>query len=184
MSCTCRAEKDWPCPPKAIDFGGRSARVSFSLWIQADFSAGRCRKTSLSVAQSLLLKSANHRPNGLKPESHSKPRHQHTRFQSTFLSVTERETNNTLPSVWRQIWRVAGGESGSPELLGSPRTSPEVPRTSPEVFGDFPGISVTVELNSFLQRFPGSFPNFPGSSPNFPGSSGTSPEVSPFLWEA
>ena len=35
-----------------------------------------------------------------------------------------------------------------------------------------------------IQRFPGSFPNFPGSSPNFPGSSGTSPEVSPFLWEA
>ena len=34
---------------------------------------------------------------------------------------------------WRQIWRVAGRESGSPELLGSPQTSPEVPRTSPEV---------------------------------------------------
>ena len=25
--------------------------------------------------------------------------------------------------TWRQIWRVAGRESGSPELLGSPRTS-------------------------------------------------------------
>ena len=35
---------------------------------------------------------------------------------------------------WRQIWRVAGRESGSPELLGSPRTSPEVPQTSLEVF--------------------------------------------------
>ena len=39
-------------------------------------------------------------------------------------------------SHWRQIWRVTGRESGSPELLGSPRTSPEVPRTSPEVFGE------------------------------------------------
>ena len=37
-------------------------------------------------------------------------------------------------AFWRQICRVAGRESGSPELLGSPRTSPEVPRTSPEVF--------------------------------------------------
>ena len=41
-------------------------------------------------------------------------------------------------SNWRQIWRVAGRESGSPELLGSPRTSPEVPRTSPEVFRRLP----------------------------------------------
>ena len=49
---------------------------------------------------------------------------------------------------WRQIWRVAGRESGSPELLGSPRTSPEVPRTSPEVFRRLPGSSFTVELNS------------------------------------
>ena len=39
---------------------------------------------------------------------------------------------------WRQIWRVAWRESGSPELLGSPRTSPEVPRTSPEVFRRLP----------------------------------------------
>ena len=38
----------------------------------------------------------------------------------------------------RQIWRVAGRESGSPELLGSPPTSPEVPRTSPEVFRRLP----------------------------------------------
>ena len=40
--------------------------------------------------------------------------------------------------TWRQIWRVTGRESGSPELLGSPRTSPEVPRTSPEVFRRLP----------------------------------------------
>ena len=35
-------------------------------------------------------------------------------------------------NYWRQTWRVDGRESGSPELLESPRTSPEVPRTSPE----------------------------------------------------
>ena len=40
--------------------------------------------------------------------------------------------------IWRQIWRVAGRESGCPELLGSPRTSPEVSRTSPESFRRLP----------------------------------------------
>ena len=47
-------------------------------------------------------------------------------------------------------WRVALGESGSPELLGSPRTSPELSRTSPASFflSHFPGSSLTVELNS------------------------------------
>ena len=79
---------------------------------------------------------------------------------------------------WRQIWRVTGRESGSPELLGSSRTSPEVPRTSPEVLGDFPGSSLTVELNS-NPEVPRKFPKLPGSSPNFPGSSGTSPKVKP-----
>ena len=66
----------------------------------------------------------------------------------------------------RQVWRVAGRESGSPELLESPRTSPEVPRTSLRSFGDFPGNSLTVELNT-IQNFPGSFPGFPGSFPDF-----------------
>ena len=52
-----------------------------------------------------------------------------------------------------------------------------------------PGIRALYQASSLwnlaaIQRFPGSFPNFPGSSPNFPGSSRTSPEVSPFLWEA
>ena len=79
------------------------------------------------------------------------------------------------PSTWRQIWRVAGGESGSPELLGSPRTSPEVPRTSPEVFGDFPGSSLTVELNSNPEvprkfpKLPRKFPNLPRKFRDFPG---------------
>ena len=76
---------------------------------------------------------------------------------------------------WRQIWRVAGRESGSPELLGSPRTSPEVPRTSPEVFGDFPGSSLAVELHSNPEvprkfpKLPRKFPKLPGKFQDFPG---------------
>ena len=73
---------------------------------------------------------------------------------------------------WRQTWRVAGRESGSPELLESPRTSPEVPRTSPEVFGDFPGSSLTVELNSnpeVPRKFPRLPRKFPGLPRKFPG---------------
>ena len=69
---------------------------------------------------------------------------------------------------WRQIWRVTGRESGFPELLGSPRTSPEVPRTSPEVFGDFPGSSLTVELNS-NPEVPRKFPKLPRKFRDFPG---------------
>ena len=55
----------------------------------------------------------------------------------------------------------------SPEVPGLPQKFPGLPR---KFFGDFPGSSLTVELNS-IQRFPGSFPDFPGSSPDFPGSS-------------
>ena len=68
---------------------------------------------------------------------------------------------------WRNIWRVAGKESGCPELLGRPRTSPEVPRTSPEVFGDFPGSSLTVELNS-NPEVPRKFPKLPRKFPKLP----------------
>ena len=63
-----------------------------------------------------------------------------------------------------------GGSQAPPsfwETPGLPRKFPELPR---KFFGDFPGRSLTVELNS-NQRFPGSFPDFPGSSPDFPGSS-------------
>ena len=89
----------------------------------------------------------------------------------------------TLSIHWRQIWRVAGRESGSPELLGSPWTSPEVPRTSPEVFGDFPGSSLTVELNS-NPKLPRKFPKLPRKFPELPRKFRDFPEVSPFLWEA
>ena len=74
--------------------------------------------------------------------------------------------SQALPSFW--------------EVPGLPRKFPELPRkfsaTSPEV--------LSLWNLTAIQGFPGSFPGFPGSSPNFPGSSGTSPEVSPFLWEA
>ena len=91
--------------------------------------------------------------------------------------------------TWRQIWRVASRDSGSPELLGSSRTSPEVPQTSPENFGDFPGGSLTVELNSNpevprkLPKLPRTFPkpaqkfrDFPGGQPLSLGSLTPSPE--------
>ena len=90
-------------------------------------------------------------------------------------SLTVSKKAPTVSKNWRQIWRVAGRESGSPELLGSPRTSPEVPRTSPEVFGDFPGSSLTVELNSnpeVLRKFPKlprKFPKLPRKFRDFPG---------------
>ena len=80
-----------------------------------------------------------------------------------------------MTNTWRQSWRVAGRESGSPELLGSPRTSPEVPRTSPEVFGDFPGSSLTVELTGNPEvprkfpKLPRKFPKLPRKFRDFPG---------------
>ena len=40
---------------------------------------------------------------------------------------------NFVHFLLETIWRVVLTESGSPELLDSPRTSPEVPQTSPEV---------------------------------------------------
>ena len=79
--------------------------------------------------------------------------------------------------TWRQIWRVAGRESGYPELLGSPRTSPEVPQTSPEVFRRLPR---KFSHCGTLQQSRGS-PEVSQTSPEVPR---TSPEVSPFLWEA
>ena len=51
----------------------------------------------------------------------------------TFKRSPGGEIRKKCEKSWREIWRVAGRESGSPELLESPRTSPGVPRTSPEV---------------------------------------------------
>ena len=85
---------------------------------------------------------------------------------------------------WRQIWRVAWSESGSPELLGSPRTSPEVPRTSPEFFGDLPrkfSHCGTYQQSRGSLEVSQTSPEVPRTSPEVPE---TSPEVSPFPWEA
>ena len=78
---------------------------------------------------------------------------------------------------------IAVGSQAPPsfwEVAGLPQKVPELSRkfsaTSPE--------ALSLWNLTAIQRFPGSSPNFPGSSLNFPGSSGTSPEVSPFLWEA
>ena len=87
---------------------------------------------------------------------------------------------NRRNRIWRQIWRVAGRESDSPELLGS---FPDFPGTSPNFPGSFSATSPEV-LSLWnlpaIQGFPGSFPDFPGTSPDFPEVSWTSPEVSPF----
>ena len=82
--------------------------------------------------------------------------------------------------IWRQIWRVAGRESDSPELLGSPRTSPEVPQTSPEVFrrlprkfshcGAYQQSRGSPEVSQTSPDFPGRFPDFPGGQPLSLGS--------------
>ena len=48
-------------------------------------------------------------------------------------SLTPSGDSQEVPLNRRQIWRVAGRESGSPDLLESPWTSPGLPRTSPEV---------------------------------------------------
>ena len=67
-----------------------------------------------------------------------------------------------------------GGSQAPPsfwKVPGLPRKFPQLPR---KFFGDFPGSSLTVELNSNpgvprkLPRLPRKFPNFPGGFPHFP----------------
>ena len=48
----------------------------------------------------------------------------------------------TITEFWRQIWRVAGKESGSLELLERPQTSQKFPELPRKFFGDFPGTSL------------------------------------------
>ena len=74
-----------------------------------------------------------------------------------------------LSKSWRQIWRV-----GYPELLGSPRTSPEVFGRLPRKFlGDFPGSSLAVELYS-NPAVPRKFPRLPRKFPGLPRRSALS----------
>ena len=75
---------------------------------------------------------------------------------------------------WRQIWRVAGRESGFPDLLGSPRPSgksPDFAGSSPNFPGSFSATSPEVpSLWNFtaIRRFPGSFPKLPRKFPKLP----------------
>ena len=102
-------------------------------------------------------------------------------------NINKLKVIRTGPTITSQIGDKFGeslvGSQAPPsfwEVPGLPQKFPELPRkisaTSPEV--------LSLWNLTAIQRFPGSFPDFPGSSPNFPGSSRTSPEVSPFLWEA
>ena len=68
-----------------------------------------------------------------------------------------------------------GGSQAPPsfwEVPGLPRKFPELPR---KFFGDFPGSSLTVELNSNPEvprkfpRLPRKFPKLPRKFPDFPG---------------
>ena len=82
--------------------------------------------------------------------------------------------------LWGQIWRVAGRESGYPELLGSPQTSPEVPQTSPEVFRRIPqkfSHCGTLQQSRGSPEVSQTSPEVPRTSPE---ASRTCPEVSPF----
>ena len=80
--------------------------------------------------------------------------------------IEKKQAKGLFPQI--QTWRVAGRESGSPELLGSPRTSPEVPPNFPGSFSATSPEVLSLWNLTAIQRFPRSSPNFPGSSPNFP----------------
>ena len=87
---------------------------------------------------------------------------------------------------WRQICESLVGSQASPSFREVPGTSGEAPRTSPEVFGDFPGSSLTVELNSNpevprkFKKLPRKFPKLPrkfsGGQPLSLGSLTPSPD--------
>ena len=101
-----------------------------------------------------------------------------------FTDISRAELKVTDLRWRRQIWRVAGRESGSPELLGSPRTSPEVPRTSPAVFRRLPrkfSHCGTQQQSRASPEVSQTSPEVPQTSPEV---TRTFPEVSPFLWEA
>ena len=71
------------------------------------------------------------------------------------------------PCIGDKFGESLGGSEATPSFWEVPRTSPEVSRTSPEVFGDFPGSSLTVELNS-NPEVPQKFPKLPRKFPKLP----------------
>ena len=69
------------------------------------------------------------------------------------------------PLIGDKFGRVAGRESSSPGLLGSLRTSPEVPQTSPEV----PQTSPELNSNPGSPEVSQTSPEVPETSPEVPG---------------
>ena len=79
-----------------------------------------------------------------------------------------------LGGLWRQIGESPGGSQATPsfsKVPGLPRKFPKLPR---KFFGDFPGGSLTVELNSNpgvpwkFPRLPQKFPGLPQKFPELP----------------
>ena len=80
-----------------------------------------------------------------------------------------------FPKLGDKFGESLGGSQAPPsfwEVPGLPRKFPELPR---KFFGDFPGSSLTVELNSNPEvprkfpKLPRKFPKLPRKSPDFPG---------------
>ena len=87
--------------------------------------------------------------------------------KANIIIVAQKRSQTNLASRWEGV-RLPQASGKSPDF-------PEVPRTSPEVFGDFPGSSPTVELNSNPEvprkfpKLPRKFPKLPWKFPDFPG---------------
>ena len=127
-------------------------------------------------------------PGGVPPKffvfiGFSFPNHKATQWRP--LVTRQASGGNTLGVTVVVYFGDEFGESlGGSQAPLSVWEVPGLPRKFP---GSFSATSPEVLLLwnlTAIQRFPGSFPNFPGSFRDFPGSSRTSPEVSPFLWEA
>ena len=109
--------------------------------------------------------------------------HTHTHHISGYGNITE-IVSQKRAILGEKFWRVAGRESGSPELLESPRTSPEVPPTSLEVFRRLPrkfSHCGTEQQSRGSPEVSQTSPEVPRTSPEV---SRTSPEVTPFFREA
>ena len=55
---------------------------------------------------------------------------------------------NKEGTLWRHFWRVAGRESGFPDLLTSPWTSHNFRELRRNILGGFPGTSLTVDFKN------------------------------------
>ena len=106
-------------------------------------------------------------------------------WESNALGITNgRWTDSGRLSVADRLGESLGGSQAAPSFWKVPGLPQKFPKPPRKFFGDFPGSSLTVELNS-NPGVPRKFPRLPrklaGLPQKFPR---TSPEVSPFLWEA